>query len=266
MSKDLTKPLKEKPQVIDDNNNKINNEKNDNNIIIENNLNDNEMNSLDFNNALVIDKRTYVQYYFSLLRTKHLLIFSFFPSNDYNSLIIKINLFLFNFSLYYIINGFFFTDSTMHKIYEDKGSFDFIYQLPQIIYSSIISALIDKVIKYFSLTEELALELKKEKADVNIFYKYTKTIRCLIIKFILFFFLAIIFLILFWYYISCFCAIYKNTQKHLIKDTLITFGLSMLYPFYLCLLPGLWRIPALRAEQKDKKLIYKLGTIIEKLI
>ena len=28
---------------------------------------------------------------------------------------------------------FFFSDDTMHKIYEDQGNFNFIYQLPQIL-------------------------------------------------------------------------------------------------------------------------------------
>ena len=42
----------------------------------------------------------------------------------------------------------------------------------------------------------------------------------------------------------------------------MSFGLSMLYPFGLNLLPGFFRIPALRAEKKDKKTLYKIGNII----
>ena len=48
----------------------------------------------------------------------------------------------------------------------------------------------------------------------------------------------------------------------LIKDTLFSFGLSMIYPFGLNLLPGILRIPALRAEKKDKKLIYYISIIV----
>ena len=35
----------------------------------------------------------------------------------------------------------FYNDDSMHKIYKNKGAFDFIDQLPQIIYSFIISML-----------------------------------------------------------------------------------------------------------------------------
>ena len=56
--------------------------------------NDKEMNELTYEQALKYDKRNYIQYYYSLLKTKHILIFSFCTSNDYNSKIIKIDLFL----------------------------------------------------------------------------------------------------------------------------------------------------------------------------
>ena len=100
--------------------------------------NDEELNNLPYNSALKIDKRNYCNYYLSLLKTKHPILFTFCNNDDYNIKIIKIDLLLFNFVLFFAINTLFFTDDTMHKIYEDKGVFNFIYQLPQIIYSSLL--------------------------------------------------------------------------------------------------------------------------------
>jgi len=51
--------------------------------------NDEELNQLSYKFALLYDNRTYCQYYTSLIKTKHNLIFSFFYSKDYNSRIIK---------------------------------------------------------------------------------------------------------------------------------------------------------------------------------
>ena len=56
--------------------------------------------------------------------------------------------------------------------------------------------------------------------------------------------------------------VYINTQLILINDQLISFGLSMLYPFGLNLLSGILRIPALSSEKKDKKCLYKISTIV----
>ena len=54
---------------------------------------DTEMNTLTYEQALQKDKRTFLQYYISLLRVGHLLIFSFYNNRDYNSRIIKMYLF-----------------------------------------------------------------------------------------------------------------------------------------------------------------------------
>ena len=226
------------------------------------NLNDQELNNLEYNIALIIDKRTYFQYYWSLLKKKQLILFTIIPSNDYNLISLKLALFLLSFSLYFTINGFFFTDETMHKVYEDKGAFNIIYQIPQIIYSSGVSSIINMILKMLSLSESNILILKQEK-DFKIAKKKSKSImNYLLIKFILFFLLSNLLLLFFWYFISCFCAVYVNTQKILIKDTLISFALSMAYPFGLNFLPGMFRIPSLRAPKKDKKCLYKIGGII----
>ena len=84
----------------------------------------------------------------------------------------------------------------------------------------------------------------------------------MLIKFILFFILNFILLFFFWYFITCFCAVYPNTQIILFKDTLISFSISMLYPFGLYLIPGLFRIPSLKAIKKDMEFLYKIGYII----
>ena len=123
-------------------------------------MNDYELNTLDYKSAIKIDKRTYIQYYLSLLRRKELVLFTFFTNNDYNSKIIKLNIFVFSFGLYFTINALFFNDITMHKIYEDKGKFNFIYQIPQILYSSIISSKINMIITSLSLSEKNILSIK----------------------------------------------------------------------------------------------------------
>ena len=192
---------------------------------------------------------------------KQLLIFTFYTSNDYNSKSIKISLFIFSFALSYTINALFFDDTLMHKIYEDQGSFNFIYQIPILLYSSMISSFINIIIHYLSLSQNDILEIKYEKK--NKAYRSIKILKCLNIKFILFYILSLLFLIFFWYYLSCFCAVYKNTQLYLIKDTLISYGLSLLYPFLINLLPGIFRISSLKAIKRDKHFIYKISRILQ---
>ena len=228
---------------------------------------DNELNSLSYLKALKHDKRTYMQCYLSLLKTKHPLFFSFyFKNKDYNSQIIKIFLFFFNLSLHITINALFFTDSTMHKIYIDQGNFNFIYQISQIIYSSIISSILSLLTEYLALTEINILELKKEKKIEILNLKAIKTKKLIKCKLALFFILTFLLLILFLYYITCFCGIYINTQYHLIKDSIISFGLALIYPLGLLFIPGIFRLISLYAKNKDKEYIYKFSQFIQELI
>ena len=225
-------------------------------------LTDQEINTLDYEKAIELDKRTYFQYYISLLKKKHLILFTFLPANDYNLMSLKLSLFLVSFSLYFTINGFFFSDETMHKIYKDSGIYNILYQIPQILYSSLVSSFINMLLKSLSLSEKDILKIKHEQSFKSTVTKSKKIEKCIRIKFIIFFIISLLLMIFFWYFISCFCAVYNNTQIILLKDTLISFGLSMTYPLAINLLPGMFRIPALRAKKKDKKCLYSFSKIL----
>ena len=236
--------------------------KKDNSIIY--NFNDYEYNSLSYKDALKNDKRTYWEYYSSLIKTKHTLIFSFCICQDYNSPIIKMFLFFFFFDSYFTVNALFYSDSTIHEIYKNFQSYNILFHLPQIIYSTLISSFINLVIRTLSLTEKSILEIKHLKSS-EILTQVKNIIKCLKVKLICFFVLSFIFILLFWFYLSCFCAVYRNTQYYLIKDTLMSFAISLLYPFILNLLPGLLRIPSLKDSKKDRECLYKISKIISLL-
>ena len=151
----------------------------------------------------------------------------------------------------------------MHNIYLEKGLYDFIYQFPQIIYSLLITSIINTIIKYFSLSTKEIILLKQRINKNNAIKEGKKLINCLIIKFILFYVTSFILLDFFWYYLSCFCAVYKNTQLYLIKDTLIGFLFTLIYPLIIYLIPGIFRIVALRDKKKKKECLYKLSLLLQ---
>ena len=227
-------------------------------------INDYEINIMKYNDAIIFDKRSYCDYYFSLLKRGQLVLFTFFYKNDYNIRSIKISIFIIFLSLSYTVNALFFTDDTMHNIVEVKGKFNILYQLPKIIYSSLISSIINNIIIYLALSESSLIKLKnqiKNESKINKNFE-----KILIIKFILFFIIGFIILIAFWYYVSCFCIIYKNTQLFLLKDTLINFALSNLTPFIICLFPGIFRIPSLKVKSLNNSRLYKFSQLLESIL
>ena len=143
------------------------------------------------------------------------------------------------------------------------GKYNLLFQIPQILYSALISRFIDSLIKNFSLSQDIFVELKQEKRTNNLEQKRKKLFSILKIKFILYFLLTFIVVVFFLYYITCFCGIYVNTQIHLIKDSLLSLALGLLYPFGMYLIPGVFRISALRAEKQNRKCMYKFSSFVE---
>ena len=227
--------------------------------------NDNELNDLGYKKAFKSDKRNFFEYYLSLLFTKHI-IFQIFNHRDYNAYSIKVLLLFFNFSSCYAINALFFNDDTMHQIYEDEGVFNFIYQLPQIAYSTIISYFVDNITTFLALSEDNILQLKQDKKFGDLNKKSKRVKNTLKIKFILFFIVNIILILLFWYYLGCFCAVYKNTQYHLIKDTIISFGFGFVTPFGTNIIIALLRIYSLKNYNKSNKIIFKLSKLLQQYL
>ena len=96
--------------------------------------------------------------------------------------------------------------------------------------------------------------------------RVTKLYKILNIKFVLYFIVSFIFLLFFWYYVSVFCAVYRNTQMHLAKDTLSSFLLSFIDPFVIYIIPGIFRIPALSKSKNKRQYFYNFSQILQILL
>ncbi len=73
------------------------------------------------------------------------------------------NVFFFKFYNYWI----FFDNDTMHNIFIDNGSYNIIYELPKILFSTLITSIINILLKTLSLSEKNFLSIKHEK-DVKV--------------------------------------------------------------------------------------------------
>ena len=158
------------------------------------------------------------------------------------------------------LNVFFFTDETMHKMFLDYGKYNFIQQIPQLIYSTIASQIIELLINSLSLIDKYFYEIKNINTDKK--NQTKKIIKCIKLKIIFFFLFTFFLLAFYWFSISCFFAIYQNTQFAFIKDSAISFCLELIYSFILYLFPSLLRKISLKFHEKELLCIYKVSNII----
>ena len=225
---------------------------------------DYELNWLSYEEAMRYDKRNNCDYYCSLIKNKQLFMFTFCSFNDYNSGIVKKFMLFLSFALHYTSNALFFDESNIHQIYEDEGKFNFEYQISHIIISTIASNLVLRIIlQTLVLTDKDILQVKLQSTKtLAINMKKTK-LKYMKIKFAIFFILNFILLVLFWYYLTCFNAIYQNTQVYLIENTFISFAFSLFYPFIINIFPTIFRMSSIHSSNKNKRYSYKLSQIIQ---
>ena len=222
---------------------------------------DYELNELEYERAIKLDKRTLCQLYCAILKREHLIIFTFFNCDDYNLLSVKVSRCIFLMVGDMALNVFFFSDDSMHKLFLTYGKYDFIQQIPQITYSTIISQIIEVFLCYLSLTDTYIYLLKKNLVKRNI-RSIKSIIKYIRIKLVMYFIFLFIFFSIYWYIISVFCGVYRNTQIAFIKDSIISFTIGLIYHFVLYFISASLRICSLRSSKKDCKCLYNFSYII----
>jgi hypothetical protein len=116
---------------------------------------------------------------------------------------------------------------------------------------------------FLVLTDKDILQVKLQQSkDLAIKMKNIK-LKLMKVKFTIFFILNFILLGLFWYYLTCFNAIYKNTQTYLIINTFISFGFSLFYPIIINIFPAMIRMCAINSSNKDQKYCYRISQILQ---
>ena len=225
----------------------------------ESKLDDYELNHLAFNEALNIDQRSFCQMYLSIIKREHIIKFTFFNWNDYNLFYIKFIRFFFLLLTCISMNIFFFFDDSIHDIFVKKGKFDFVKLIPQIIYSTIVIHASEVIVCFFTMTDKYIYQIKKNGHNEINKIELSKILKCIKIKLNIFFIYIFILKVFYWYLITSFCVVYKNTQIILLLNSLFSFILYLIYPFILYALTTIFRYLGIK---KSSSCLYSLGNII----
>ena len=118
--------------------------------------------------------------------------------------------------------------------------------------------------RYFFLSEKSILGIKNAKTEDDIYDKENKVKKCLVIKYICLYVFGSLLLIFFWYYISSFCAVFQNTQLYLMKNALISFSFTLVYPFFINFIPAAFRRISLNnGDKNNKECLFKISKFIQ---
>ena len=109
---------------------------------------------MEYDDAIKLDKRSFGRYFLDNLEQKQSFTYTFFASDKINTRMIKLILFVLNIDLYFVVSGFFFSETYISELYhsneKDENFFSFIPRTAdKIIYSAIVAVFINYLTDFF---------------------------------------------------------------------------------------------------------------------
>ena len=194
-----------------------------------------DLNDVELYDARNLDNRAFCQFYYQELKNTQSIIYSFFYYTPLTPRYFKILHFIFNTTLCFVFNAFFFSKFYIsEKCFEFENSFSWYFRniFDRIIYTCLCTVMISLILRVLtSSKKKMFMWIKREK-DPEVFNKeITKMMKKMKLNYILFSSIQGAFMFLFWLYLSCFCIAYKNNEMEWFVTSWICFGLIQIWYF-----------------------------------
>ena len=219
-----------------------------------------DIQDLDYEEAIIYDKRSFLKIYWGFLIDSQIILGTFCTGNNLDLFSIKLSFLVFTFQISFFLNSLFYTDEYISNAYHNDGVLDFFTGLPKSIYSFFATLITTNLLRMLSSSKsELMGVIRRNSRFQNytniINNKLSKLRKKLVVYFILLFVLESFFL----YYVTSFCAVYRNSQKYWFIGCLESFGMDSFVSSITCIFLALFRYIGIK---KHIKCFYILANVI----
>ena len=229
----------------------------------EDGINDYELNQLKYEEAILLDKRSFCKIYWSLIKRNELFLITFVSWNDYNLFYIKIEKFIIIILTIMTLNCFLFPDKSIHNYFINGVKYNFSQQILPIFLSFLISYILEILLCFLTMTDRYIYKVKSLSKIEGDRDKVISVLRGMRMKLMAFYIGGTFFSIFYWYAISAFCSVYINTQTIYIIDCVISFVIFLIVPFVVYFIIAVMRIISLKNNiLKKLKWLYKLSKVL----
>ena len=221
---------------------------------------DNDLQDMDYEEAINYDKRSILRIYLDYLIDTQIILGTFCTDNYLNLFVIKLSFFIFTFQISFFLNAFFYTDEYISNAYHNDGVLDFFSGLPKSIYSFLATLITTNLLRMLSNSQnELKNVIKKKRLSANYRIIINQTLNKLKIKLIIYFIIVFFLEIFCLYYVTAFCAVYRFSQKYWFFGCLESFAMDSLVALIVCIFLSFLRYISIK---KRIKCFYILANII----
>ena len=239
------------------------------------------LDNYEYEAALKYDERNFLRIFYICVLCKENIINLFFFKNPLNLKIIQISFFMFVFSSDLAFNIIFYSNKTISEKYHYEGESIIYFSLVNNIVESLCSALFSLLIadlfqylvdsrgKYedvFRKEEKKMRENRKykvsKKTKIEILKKINVITKKLKYKIIIYFIIEFFLMLLFYYFVTAFCEVYKKTQISWLMDFLSSCIISFFTQIIFSLVLAIFYIISIRYKLKY---LYKIVIFIYNL-
>jgi len=210
-----------------------------------------DLQEMSYEQAIIYDKRSFLRMYWSFLAESQVILGTFCLTDYLHLYIIKLSFLVFTFQINFFLNALFYTDEYISDAYHNDGVLDFFSGLPKSIYSFVATLIVTNILRMLTNSKNEFIKIIKRRDKIN---KYEEVVNMklkkLRIKLIVYFILIYLMDIFFLYYVTAFCAVYRNSQKYWFIGCLESFGLDFLISVIICIFLTIFRYLSIRKRIK----------------
>ena len=214
-----------------------------------------DFNDVELYDARNLDKRKFCEFYYQELKNTQPIIYSFFYHNPLTPRFFKILQFIFNTTLCFVLNAFFFSKIYISdKCFSFENSFHwyFTHIYDRILYTCLCTIIISLILRVLTSSKKKMIMWIKRENDRDVFNKeITNMMKRMKINYIIYSSVQGAFMFLFWLYLSCFCIAYKNSEIEWFVTSLICFGLIQIWYFISTLIVTCFRFLGIKCGMES---------------
>jgi len=215
---------------------------------------------INYYDSINLDKRSWIKIFWSFLVNTQIILGICFTSNYLNIFVIKFSFLLIKFQINFFCNALFYTDKYISDTYYNDGKFDIFSGLLKSIYSFLVTLVITCLLSILiNSKSEIVNTIRNRTNKIDYLRQVNIKLKRLRTKLVVYYIFLIVLGTAFLYYVSAFCAVYRNTQKYWLFGCLETFILDFLSLFIICLFLSLFRYISL---QRRIKCLFYLSRLI----
>ena len=182
---------------------------------------------MDYDDAIKKEKRKFFSYLFESIRERQIIISTIILKDPLKPRSIKIMLFNLNILLYFVINGLFFNEEYVSKVYNLKTEEKFFSFLPRSInrlaYTTLASLAINFIVECFKIDEKKlrGIFIREKKDIINLKKEVSLLVKLVIKRYFAFIIVCFFLLLVSFYYLLCFNYVYPYAQIEWVKSSII---------------------------------------------